>query len=203
MIRRMQKTLILLTALLSITLILGGCGSSNSTSANASGQQNNNFLPQAFEMYKKVNLGDNKAAIDGILGSTGKLSDNKYVKNEYFYASSNSDEGGGVDIIYDDKNNVFSKTVSYSSDKVLASVSNKTVTEAMSEQIKKDMPYKQAVNILGSEGVECSRTLVKIPGGTTTSVIWRWGNKDGSCIQIVGNLDGEQKVLDVNFHKAD
>lgn len=203
MIKRMQKTVIFFTAILSIVLIVGGCSSSNSTNASTSGQQSNNSLPQAFEMYKKVNLGDSKATIDGIFGNTGKLSDNKYVKNDYFYASSNSDEGGGVDIIYDDNNKAMSKTVTYSSHKVLASVSNKTVTEAMSEQVQKDMTYKQAVNVLGSEGIECSRTLVKIPGGTTTSVIWRWGNKDGSCIQIVGNLDGEQKILDTDFYKAD
>lgn len=198
---RMKKTAILFTALLSVAIILGGCSSSKS--AGTSTSLSNNSLPQAFEMYKKVNLGDSKATIDGILGNTGKLSDNKYVKNDYFYASSKTDEGGGVDIIYDDNNKAMSKTVTYYSHKVLASLSTKTMTEAMSEQVQKDMTYKQAVNILGSEGVECSRTLVKIPGGTTTSVIWRWGNKDGSCIQIVGNLEGEQKILGVDFYKAD
>jgi hypothetical protein len=141
----------------------------------------------AFEMYNKVSLGMTKDTIDSTLGVAG-VADTNTMATKGSYNYMDKDEKYGVYIVFDDKNKVMSKTEIYDTIAVLAPLTAKPVTEAQADKITNQMPYSEVVSILGGEGVECSKTALA-GDYSKFGVIRRWGNKDGSGIQVVFDSD--------------
>jgi len=84
-----------------------------------------------------------------------------------------------------------SKTVIYATHAILAPLTKQAVKEAQVDQITQQMPYSAVVEILSGDGAECSRTALP-DNYESHGTIRRWGNQDGSCIQI--SFDPADKV---------
>lgn len=174
--------------------------STNTNSAKISGSPSPSSSTESkkspvLDMYKKVNLGMTKDQVDSLLAVEPKAETNEYaLKNTFNYEDMNT--GFGVIVIYNNNKQVYSKTVILSSNAEIAYLCKKTVKKDRVDKITKGMDYKDVINILGGEGVECSFTG-KESDFTSIGVIRRWANKDGSGIQVVFSKD--DKVEDALF----
>lgn len=180
--KHMQKVLLVVSFII-VVFTLTACGSSSGGGSSASLTK-----PPLFDMYNKVSLGMTKDEVDAALGSAGEPDTSSMaIENTFTYMD--ADDLYGVYVAYNENNQAYSKTVMYGDQSVLAAFTAKPVTESQEEQIKTGMKYEEVVSILGGEGIECSR------GGSFTDFnnstrIMRWGNTDGSVVQVVIGSDG-------------
>lgn len=202
---KIQRVLTVISASIILTAAFTGCSSKNNdaadtatkseTSSSGSSSTTEDKSSQVLTAYKKVNIGMTKEQVDSILALEAKAETGKYaIKGTYNYVDENT--GYGVSVIYNDKNLAFAKTVIYGSASDIAPLCKKPVTEEQSKKITTDMDYKEVINILGGEGVECNLTA-KENDLSIIGPIRRWANKDGSGIQIVFSSD--DKVRGVNY----
>jgi hypothetical protein len=145
----------------------------------------------AFRYYGLVDIGMTKDEADAKIGLAPKEATGEYdPEGAYYYMDS---EGYGIYVLYDG-GKLTSKTVQYKdAAKDLAPLTAKAVTEDQCDQIADGMAHADVVNLLGCEGAECSRTLSVIAGENKIGTIYRWGNRDGSFIQVVFLDDGTAK----------
>lgn len=194
-----NKSLLVL-ALISVlmTISLTACSSSGgSASTSSSNNKSTQNKDKVFEMYNKVKLGMTKDQVDAVMTVKPTVETNQYaVKNTYNYED--MDSGYGVTVLYNDKNQAFSRTAIYGSHAVLAPFCAKPVKEEQVDKITKDMAYQDVIKVLGGEGIECSNTGNE-KDCVSIGVIRRWANSDGSCIQIV--FSKEDKAGNVLFFK--
>ena len=187
-------TLISALITISLTACSSSGGSASTASSNNKSTQNKD---KVFEMYNKVKLGMTKDEVDAVMTVKPTAETNQYaVKNTFNYEDMNT--GYGVSILYNDKNQAFSKTAIYGSHAVIAPFCAKPVTEAQADKITKDMAYQDVIKVLGGEGIECSNTGNE-KDCVSIGVIRRWANSNGSCIQIVFSKD--DKAGNVLFFK--
>lgn len=183
------------TAVILCLMLIGSLTacSSNSTGGAKSGESTvssqQSASSPAFEMYKKINLGMTRDQVDAALGVAPTApTGSGAVKGAFNYM--NKDGENGVYVLFNDQNILYSKTVIYGSPKVLAPMTRKTVGQEQEKSIKKGMTDSEVSKILGGEGVECSATA--LPNNiNNVGVIKRWGNKDGSLVQVVFNSEGK------------
>jgi hypothetical protein len=163
-------------ALLTFALLISAC------SAPAAAPQAAAPCP-AFNYYNLVDIGMTKAEADAKLGLAAEAATGEYdPEGAYYYMDS---EGYGIYVLYED-DKLTSKTVQYKDvAEDLAPLTEKPVTEAQCDGITKGMAHADVVKLLGCEGVECSRTLSVIAGEGKIGTIFRWGNKDGTSLQVV------------------
>lgn len=187
------KALALVLCCLILAVSLAACNSktgsnSGNTSQNSNSSEKTTVSP-AFEMYKKITIGMTKDQVNAALGTTPVAETNSQaVPGTFNYKDK---EGNyGVTVIFNDKNLLYSKTVIYGSAKILAPMTPKPVTQEQGKSIKKDMTSSEVISILGGDGVECSATAM-LNDITKVGVIKRWGNSDGSFIQVVFTPDGK------------
>jgi predicted transcriptional regulator len=176
-------------ALSFIILILGLCGCGKTVS---------NTQETVFHLYNQVNLSMTKQAVDKATGVKPVAETSQYaLKNTFNY----TDDNGiyGVCVVYNDEMKVFAKTVIYDFHSALAPFTKKPVTKDEVSKIKNDMSYSDVVKILGGNGIECNK-IAASSDFKTFGLIRRWGNSDGSCIQIVFTSD--DKVSNALFINA-
>jgi hypothetical protein len=137
----------------------------------------------AFRYYALVDIGMTKDEVDAKLNLPAKEATGEYdPEGAYYYLDS---EGYGIYVLYED-GKLTSKTVQYKdAAKDLAPLTEKPVTKDQRDSIKEGMTHAAVVELLGCEGVECSKTLSVIGGENKTGTIYRWGNQDGSFLQVV------------------
>ncbi|GIM30089.1 hypothetical protein CPJCM30710_27550 [Clostridium polyendosporum] len=201
---KFKRIAVVISVCMLLSSIFTACSSKNNSSKDQSGSSASsssldNKKSEVLEAYKKVNLGMTKEEVDSTLDLEPKAETGKYaIKGTVNYED--MDTGYGVSVIYNDKNMVFAKTAIYSSNSEIASLCKEPVKEEQVDKIKKDMDYKDVINILGGEGVECNITG-KETDLSVIGVIRRWANKDGSGIQIVFSKD--DKVGNVIYFNHD
>lgn len=177
---------ILITFIAATLVVFSGCGensangSSNSQNTAKSGAAQSTVL--AF--YNKVDLGQTKDKIDAALAVTPTTDTD--VQNQYEYDEPKTDNG--VAVLYDKDNKATGKTVKYGSHADIAPFCKKPVTKGQSDKITKGMTYDQVKELLGGEGVEVGRYDLELNG--KVSLIRRWANSNGSCIQAYFATDG-------------
>ena len=175
--KHMQKVLLVASFIIAV-FTLTACGSSSGGGSSASLTK-----PPLFDMYNKVSLGMTKDEVDEALGSAGEPDTSSMaIENTFTYMD--ADDLYGVYVAYNENNQVFSKTVMYDDPSVLAAFTAKPVTEDQEEQITSGMKYEDVVALLGGEGVECSQGGLFTDFSNPTKIM-RWGNADGSTIQVV------------------
>jgi len=200
----MSKRLYLLTAvIICFVLLLCACGSpaaspsgssessaAPKTSAAASVSASQAAASAAFQYYALVDIGMTKDEAEQKLGLTASEDTSGIVpegQSGYYYTD---DNGDGVYLLYDEDQKVYSKTVQYVDPAAaLVPYTSKAVTEAECDQITDGMAHADVVALLGSEGAECSKTLSDIAGESELGTIYRWGNPDGSFLQVVFTSD--------------
>ena len=191
---------LLVLALISVlmTISFTACSSSGgSASTSSSNNKSTQNKDKVFEMYNKVKLGMTKDQVDAVMTVKPTAETTQYAyKNTFNYED--MDSGYGVTVLYNDKNQAFSRTAIYGSHAVLAPFCAKPVTEEQADKIKKDMAYQDVIKVLGGEGIECSNTGNE-KDCVSIGVIRRWANSDGSCMQIVFSKD--DKAGNVLFFK--
>lgn len=183
---KLKNFMLIISCCIILTLVFIACSSSSSDSPpanNSTDAKDSNVL----EFYKKVELGMTKDQVDTALGLEAKADTSQFaIKGSYNYED--FDTGYGVSIIYNDKNLVFAKTAIYGSNSEIASLCKKAVKEEQVDKITKGMAYKEIINLLGGEGVECNLTASETDG-SVIGLIRRWANKDGSGIQVIFSKD--------------
>lgn len=180
----MKRKPILLISMLALLLFLGtmmGCSSKSASDPALSSASKE----AVFALYNKVQFNQTKAQIDDMLGSAGKVS----ASYDKCYSYMDKNHEYGVDVVYDDKQKATSKTVIYPTHKDIAPFTSKAVSKAQADKLQKGMTYDEAKSILGGDGVEVSVTEIPYDNNKL-SYIYRWANKDGSCIQVVIVTDG-------------
>lgn len=180
------KKLMVFTLLVSILVLAAGCGENNDSAKNASqtGKTTAASTSSVFEFYNKVELNKTKDEIDRTLAVTPSVdshSDNIY---EYYDPKTNY----GVSVMYDKNNLALSKTVLYGSHSDIAPLCKKSVTQDQANKISTGMTYAQVKEMLGGDGVEVNQTKLSADE-SKPSLMRRWANKDGSCIQVSFKTD--------------
>lgn len=188
-----KKSGILLSGLMLFVLLFSITGCSSNSSEKAANTSKSSVSKESiFALYNKVDLNQNKTQIDAVLGSAGEAT--KSYDKCFNYMDKNHEYG--VDVVYDDQQQAISKTVIYPTHADIAPFTSKAVTEEQADKLKKGMSYDEAKTILGGEGVEVSATEIAFENNQL-SHIYRWANKDGSCIQIVKLVNGT--IGDANY----
>lgn len=137
-----------------------------------------------FKYYVAVKLGMTKDEVDKAIGLTAEdVSKRDGVANAFNYVDG---DGNGVYVLYNKSMKAYSKTVNYKdAAKALAPFTVKPVTEDESALIDDGMAHADVTKLLGGEGIECSTTASKADTIQDIGTILRWGNTDGSFIQVV------------------
>lgn len=138
----------------------------------------------AFKFYKLIDIGMAKSAVDKAIGVKPKAATGEYdPENSFYYLDA---DGNGVYVQYDKSLKLVNKTVQYTHPaEALTPYTGKPVTKEQCDEITDGMKHADVVKLLGSEGAECNKTKSVVFGKTTVGTIYRWGNKDGSFIQVV------------------
>lgn len=180
----------LLLLSLSLILIVSGCSSSSpAEETQPQPADGGKQTSEVFELYDKIQLGMTKAEVDTALGVPAVADTGAYaVKGIFSYQK--PDSSYGVSTGFNEKDILYSKTVIYSTHADIAPLTAKPVNEGQSEKITEGMDVKAVSDLLGGPGVICS-TTGSMDDGSNPGTIQRWGNKDGSCIQVVFGNDGK------------
>lgn len=150
----------------------------------------------AFLHYRKVKLGMAKADVDNALGLKAVFTLGDETDSIYSYTDS---DGYGVIVYYNDELKVYCKMALYNdAAKVLAPLTVKPVTKELCSKISKGTTYAKIVELLGGEGVECIATAKKNNVNKLDGWLYRWGNEDGSYIQIIILANGT--ASDIMFY---
>lgn len=209
----MYKRLLLISAII-VCFLLSACGSpsnpagspaasntqvsntsvsspASSSSAAASTAAPKKAASSAFKYYTAVDLGMSKDEAEQKLGLTGKQDTDDPVPQEgdtaYYYLDNN---GEGIFVIFSKDLKLTSKTVQYSDPAAaLVPYTSKAVTKDECDKITDGMAHADIDKLLGSKGAECSKTQITLSGKTVVGTIYRWGNPDGSFIQVPFNSD--------------
>jgi hypothetical protein len=138
----------------------------------------------AFKFYKLIDIGMTKDKVDKAIGVKPKAATGSNdPANSYYYQD---DSGNGVYVQYSDDLKLTSKTVQYdNAADALPPYTSKPVTQEQCDKITDGMAHADVVKLLGSDGAECSKTQSVVFGKTTVGTIYRWGNSDGSFLQVV------------------
>lgn len=138
----------------------------------------------AFKLYKLIDIGMTKDAVDKKLGVAPEAATGKNdPPNSYYYVGADSN---GVYVQYGKDLKLTNKTVQYKdAAAALTPYTGKPVTQDECDKITDGMPHADVVKLLGSEGAECSKTQSVVFGKTSVGTIFRWGNADGSFLQVV------------------
>lgn len=172
------------TLFMIITLLLTMAGCNADKSAN-SGSSESASRETVFALYNKVQLSQNKSQIDAVMEGSGK--ENANFKNSFTYMDKNSEFG--VEVLYDEQQQAISKTVIYPSHEDIAPFTVKEVSQSQADKIQKGIDYNKLKKLLGGDGVEVNATEIPFENNKI-SYMYRWANKDGSCIQVVVLTDG-------------
>lgn len=175
------KKLILLLLLAALLLMSSGCGENKESGASKASAT----MEPIFAMYNKVQLEQTKDQVDTELAVSGE--ENSNVPNTYYYVDSAT--GFGVSVLYDNSNKAIGKTVIYNSHKDIAPFCKKSVSKEQTDKIESGMTYDQVNEVLGGEGIEISQTEISFEDNKL-SVIRRWANSDGSCLDVYFGTDG-------------
>jgi hypothetical protein len=145
----------------------------------------------AFKYYGEVDIGMTKDMVEKTTGLTPKADTSDAVpegQTAFYYLDGN---GEGIYVLYDKDSKLTSKTVQYNdAAAALVPFTAKPVTQGECDKIANGMPHADVVKLLGSEGAECNKTQSVVFGKTTVGTIYRWGNPDGTFIQVVFLNDG-------------
>lgn len=143
----------------------------------------------AFKYYNEITIGMTKDEAEKALGLEPKEAKSDIDPEGAFnYYDAH---GYGVYVIYNKDMKMYSKTVQYKDvANDLAPLTKAPVTEDQCDKITDGMQRTDVEKLLGGEGVECSATAVKQDTVTDIGPILRWGNRDGSFIQVVFLPDG-------------
>ena len=187
-----KQVIPILIAVLIFTMT--GCGESSnhgastdkesSSASNSSGQPSDS-LNTIFTLYNKVELEQTKDQVDAKLSITGE--ENSNAPNTYSYTDPAT--GYGVSVLYDGSNAVIGKTVIYESHADIAPFCKKSVSKEQADQITEGMTYDQVKEVLGGDGIEICISELEA-GSQEHSVIKRWANSDGSCLDVYFGPDG-------------
>ena len=162
---------------MAVLLLVSGCGSTSSATKGTS-------RPAAFKYYDAVNIGMTKDQVESATGLKRALDTTGYaLENTYYFKDASGKYG--VCIVFNKDMKAYSKTVVYpDAAEALAPQTVKAVTADQVDRITDGMSHADVDNLLGGAGIECSVTVnatdLKSPVGT----VFRWGNKDGTFIQI-------------------
>ena len=181
-----------------LMLVFAGCGavksgsdtsrkeSAPSTASSEQSAATTSVLGDAvFALYNKVSLEQTKDQVDEELNITGE--ENSAAPNIYTYLDSTT--GYGVSVMYDNNKNAISKTLIYTSHKDIAPFCKKAVSKDTAALIKGGMTYDQVKALLGGDGIEICLSESEV-GSQEKSVIRRWANNDGSCLDVYFGPDG-------------
>jgi hypothetical protein len=173
---RIRFVPIVLALSLVLALALGACSAPDASADSP------------FKYYRAVNIGMTQAQVAAATGLTGVAETSSFaLPNTFNYMD--ADKVYGVSVVLTDDLTVYSKTVLYPDHKVLAPLTAKPISQTLCDAITDGMPRAEVVALLGGPGVECSRTVDSKDGTTPVGTIERWGNKDGSIIQIAYTSD--------------
>lgn len=179
----------LLLLSLSLILIVAGCSAGPAKETQPQPADGGKQTSEVFELYDKIQLGMTKAEVDTALGVPAVADTGAYAVKGFF-SYQKPDSSYGVSTGFNEKDILFSKTVIYSTHADIAPLTVKPVNEGQSEKITEGMDVKAVSDLLGGPGVICS-TTGSMDDGSNPGTIQRWGNKDGSCIQVVFGSDGK------------
>lgn len=192
----MKVTKIILACLLTATMLFAvGCGaaSKDGSSAAADGASDSAGdtadsanREAVFGMYDKVSLDQTKEQVDAAVGVAPK--ENSMLDTAFDYYDENT--GFGVNVIYNDKDEVIAKTVIYNSHKDIAPFCTKAVTEDQADSIKDGSTYEEVKGLLGGDGVEVCATELEFDDNKVTKM-YRWANSEGTGIQVIFGTDGK------------
>ena len=189
-----NKKMVVLMLTAALIFAMTGCDKSSSDSAGTaqesssvseSSGQSSDSLDTIFALYNKVVLEQTKDQVDAEMGITGE--ENSNAPNTYYYADPAT--GYGVSVLYDRGNIAIGKTVIYNSHEDIAPFCNKPVSKEQIDQITDSMTYDQVKEVLGGAGIEVSISELGAGSGEQ-SVIKRWANGDGSCLDVYFGPDG-------------
>ena len=184
---KLKRFSLIVSLCIIVTSVFTACSTKTSSDSSSANSNTDTKDSDVLEAYKKVDLGMTKEQVDKTLGLEAKADTSQFaIKGSYNYED--FDTGYGVSVIYNDKNLIFAKTAIYGSNSEIASLCKNAVKEEQVDKITKDMAYKEVINILKGEGVECNLTA-KETDGSVVGLIRRWANKDGSGIQVVFSKD--------------
>lgn len=205
----MKRTAVILPAILCmLAVLLSACttpatvpapSGASAVSSAAASPQAPTVAPQAsksdaFKYYNEVDIGMAKDAVEKTTGLSPKADTTDAVpqgQTAFYYLDGN---GEGIYVLYDKDLKLTSKTVQYNdAATALAPLTAKRVTEDQCGKITDGMPHADVVKLLGCDGAECSKTQSVVFGKTTVGTIDRWGNPDGTFIQVVFLADGTAK----------
>lgn len=188
----LKRLYLILTVFICIVFLFSACGSSSNSGAPANSVAANNPTPEkaastAFKYYAMVDIGMTKDEVDQKTGLTAKQDTTDPVPQEGDTAYYYMDAGGeGIYVVFNKDLKLTSKTVQYTDPAIaLVPYTSKPVTKDESDKITDGMSHADVVKLLGSEGAECSKTQSTVFGKTSIGTIYRWGNTDGSFIQVV------------------
>lgn len=174
---------------LTLVLIASGCSSGAQKETEPQPTEDGKKTSEVFELYDKIQLGMDKAAVDSALGVPAVADTGAYaVEGSFSYQK--PDSSYGVMVVFNEKDILFSKTVMYSTHADIAPLTAKPVNEGQSEKITEGMDVQAVSELLGGPGVICS-TTGSMEDASSPGTIQRWANKDGSCIQVVFGSDGK------------
>lgn len=193
-----KRSFFILSIIICLVLVLSACGSATSpavSGAPASDNEEITTVPvkasSAFKFYTMVDIGMTKDEMELKTGLAAKEDTSGIVPQEgdtaYYYLD---ESGEGVYVVYDKDLKLTSKTVQYKdAAAALTPYTSKAVTKEECDSIADGLAHADVVKLLGSEGAECSKTLSNVFGKSELGTIYRWGNPDGTFIQVVFTSD--------------
>lgn len=139
---------------------------------------NKNIDPYHF--YNQVKLGASKEEIDLTLGIEGQQEESSAI-----YIDSNN--GFGVDVVYDVNNTVTMKTLYHDNEKEIMALSDARVDESLNDLLSEGMAYEDVKDSLGGDGTEIIQVMNPVDPNKAIYVrIWFNPDQTGVYASFLG-----------------